>query len=249
MKQFYLLTGVILLTMTFSCDKYEKESPEPVELSFTNPGIVEFKVQQMSTGQKPNLEIDTMRVSIINQSNSDLLNVAYVIRGFNENKKEFAYFSYWQDRFYNKLMKSYAGDYSEEISKNFNNIISYDNMEVDLISYKTGNRTIKHKYSDSYKGNYAVYRDTVFQAFGAQYSWIAYNGKVTTYFDRGDFPWISFRGQIVNDTIVYGDIQMIDKKVSVSSPVNDSLGFLYFSFEFKSDFNEPYYLNLSLVKN
>ena len=249
MKRFYFLTGVILLAMTFSCEKYEKKAKDPVELKFTNPGIVEFVILQRSTGRKPDLEIDTMQISINNQSNSTLQNVRYVIRGFNENKKEFANFSYLQDKLYEGLIRQYIEDNNQVLSENFDNIISYDNLEVDLISYKTGNQTIKHKYSNNYKGNYAVYRDTVFQAFGAQYSWIAYNGKVTTYFDRGDSPWISFHGQIVNDTIVYGDIQMIDKKVSVSSPVTDSLGFLYFSFEFKSDFNEPYYLSLSLVKN
>lgn len=249
MKSIYFLFVGILLVLASSCDKYEKKRPEPVELSFSNPGIVEFKIRQMSTGERPDLKIDTMQIEIINQSNSNLGNINYVIRGFNEDKKEFAFFSYWQEQTYPQSIEPFSEDKIQQLSKSFDNIISYENLELDLMSYTIGNKSIAHKYSGSYKGNYSAYKDTVFQTFGAHYSWISYNGKITAYFDRGDFPWISFSGQIVNDSIVYGDIQMTDKKVNTSSPVADSLGSINFRFEFSTETNETYFLSLSLVKN
>jgi len=249
MKQFYFPIGVILLIMAFSCDKYEKAKPDPVELTFSKPGIVEFKIQQTSKGQKPNFIIDTIQMIIINQSNFDLSNVKYAIRGFDENKKEYANFSYWQEQSYALKIEPYKESDFQQLSKSFDDIISYDNLEVDLISCIIGNREVAHKYSGSYGGNYAVYKDSAYQAFGAHYSWIDYNGMITSYFDRGDSPWISFQGQIVNDTVAYGDIQIPDETVNTSSPIIDSLGAIYFNFRFINETDENYLFNLSLIKN
>lgn len=248
MKHSLPILFIIILFFAFSCDTYDHPEPEPVEVIIVKPGVVQFTIQQWSKGKEPRLIVDSMFLKIVNQSDKTIQAVEYSLRGFKNNLKEYQNFDYWfEGSFTDPILINDAG--FQRLSNSFKTLIDADNFEVDLISYKSGNNLIEHQYSGSYKGTYTVMRDSVFLTYGQHYSWIDYNGSITSYFDRQNFPWKSLRGQIVNDSSLYGKLFVGDTTINIVSSYYDKMESLFVSFDFKTDTLHTYQMSMTLNKN
>ncbi|MEZ5198991.1 MAG: hypothetical protein R2764_22210 [Bacteroidales bacterium] len=247
MKHIYLLLTFSISLLLFSCDDYEQTKPSPTEIIFRKPGIAEFRLIQVSTGKQPEFKSDTLKLIIRNLSNNQIKDVKYSIRGFENGKKEYQYFNFWQEEIVGQTIELYK-DTMIQLNPGFESIIGYENMEIDLISCKVEDEEKIHTYSGSYYGAYAVTRDSAFVSQGEHFSWIDYKGSITSYYDRQNFPWKSFKGQFINDSLLYGEIFLTDTIININANMVDSTGQFQLEYEFSIETGQTYKLSMNLIK-
>lgn len=247
MKHIYLLLAISIALLLFSCDEYEQPKPDPTHVVFRNPGIVEFMVEQFSNGIQPKLTTDTLTLRISNLSNNQLMAVKYSIRGFENEKKEYQYFNYWQEGAIERTIEI-LDETIVQLSTGFSEIVSHENMEIDLISCEVGDDEKIHTYSGNYYGAFTVLKDSALISQGEHYSWIDYKGSITSYYDRQNFPWKSLKGQFINDSLLYGEIILTDTIININADVVDSTGQFQLNYEFNIGANQTYQFSMNLIK-
>jgi hypothetical protein len=239
--------SILVLLLLSTCQTYEVKPPGPVTVNHYEPGALAFTVRQYSMGQSPKLKVDSMNIKLQNQSVKSIREINYSVRSFRGGVKDFSNLDYWVEGFHQSLIKT-KDTAVDELSNAISQIISYDNLEVDLINYISidgGKKLISTPYSGQYGGTFTVVKDSTTVSFGQHLTWIDFKGQMVTYLDHGSSPWISVTGQVVPEDNLYGQVNYSDTTISFTSNITENQNEFVIEFEIDTINNYHFTLNLN----